>query len=80
MKRISESYLRGAEDFQFKEATRKFVDEVRSFVQRSILIDKSTSKEEQQDAIAAANEAMKELEDETNALLEEKLWRYTEHV
>ena len=77
---ITEEYLRGVPEFQFQEASRKFCDEIKKHVQSFILLDKSSSREEQQDAIGAMNEQMAKLEEEVNALVEEKLWAFMSHV
>lgn len=77
---LNEDALRGVPTFQFQEAARKFVDEVRSHVKKFILLDKSYTEQEQRDAIAEANASMQDLEQSVNELLDAKLWKFLQHV
>jgi len=79
-KTISEEFLRGIPEFMLRQATTKYVDEIRQHVFKFILENKSTSKIEQRQSIAAANEVLKDLEDKANELLEEQLFQFIKQV
>lgn len=73
---ISEEYLRGIPEFVLRQATQKYVDEIRAHVYKHILISKSESESQRDDAMDIANEILEDLEKETYGLLEEHLWEF----
>ncbi len=79
-KTINEEFLRGIPEFILRQATSKYVDEVRQHIFRFILENKSVSKIEQRQSIAAANEVLEELEVKANELLEEQLFQFIKQV
>ncbi len=77
---VREEYLRGVPEFVFREATKKYVDDVRKHVKTFILQNKSNDFIAQREAIDTMNDIMEKLEEEVNALLEDKLFTYVQNV
>ena len=77
---IREEYLRGIPEFVLRQATTKYVDEIRQQMFRFILANKSTTGVDQRQAIAAANEVLEELESKANDLLEDQLYQFVRRV
>lgn len=77
---INDDYMRGVPEFVFKEATRKFVQEIKKHVETHVLLDKSNDKEEQLDAISSMNDVMEDLETTVYEVLEQKLWSLMERM
>ena len=74
---VREEYLRGVPEFQLTEATHKFVGEIGQLVKRHIQTTRP-SETQAREALVKAEEVLAELEEETNALVEEKVWKLTE--
>jgi hypothetical protein len=74
---VREEFLRGVPEFALREATRKYVEEVRQHVQRHIAATKRTPVETRE-AIASANEVLHKFEEDANELLEGALWQYVQ--
>lgn len=79
-KMIREEYLRGVPEFALRQATEKYVEEIRQHVFKYILMNKSANGPDQRAAIAAANEVMEQLEEKANYLLEDQLWNFIRQV
>jgi hypothetical protein len=79
-KAIHEEYLRGVPEFVLRQATEKYVDEVRQHIFRFILANKSGTEVDQRQAIAAANEILEQLEEKANDLLEDQLYQFIRRV
>lgn len=77
---IKEEYLRGVPEFVFREATKKYIDEIRKHVKAYILLSKSNDFVAQREAIDTMNDVMEKLEEEANALLEDKLFTYVQSI
>ncbi len=77
---VREEYLRGVPEFVFREATKRYVEEIRKHVKTFILQNKSNDFIAQRDAIDTMNDVMESLEEEMNALLEDKLFTYVQNV
>lgn len=77
---IREEYLRGVPEFVLRQATEKYVEEVRQHIMKFILTSKSDTGIDQRAAMAAANEVLEELNEEAFNLLEEKLWAFLRKV
>lgn len=77
---IHEEYLRGVPEFVLRDATKKYVQEIRQHIFRFITTNKSQTKTDQRQAIAACNEVMDELEKNINDLLEDQLWNFIRRV
>lgn len=79
-KAIREEYLRGVPEFVLRQATTKYVEEIRQQLFRFILANKSNTGPDQREAIAAANEVLEELETKANDLLEDQLYQFIRRV
>jgi hypothetical protein len=77
---IREEYLRGVPEFVLRQATQKYVEEIRTHVFKFILANKSQTGPDQRAAIAAANVVLEELEEKANDLLEDQLWSFLKQV
>ncbi len=74
---VREEFLRGVPEFALREATRKYIEEVRQHVQRHIAATKRNPTDTR-DAIASANEVLHKLEEDANNMLEGALWQYVQ--
>lgn len=79
-KMIREEYLRGVPEYVLRQATEKYVDEIRQHIFRFILANKSATEIDQKGAIDAANEVLAELEEKANDLLEDSLFQFVRQV
>ena len=77
---VSEEYLRGVQEFEFREATTKYVDDIRKKIFRFIQANKSNTEVDTRQAQAAANEVLKDLEEKANDLLEDQLYQFIRRV
>jgi hypothetical protein len=77
---IREEFMRGVPEWALRQATSKYVEEIRQHVKTFIMMNKSQTGEGQKEAIAAANLVLEELEDETYDLLEDKLYQFIRRV
>lgn len=73
---IREEYIRGVPEFVLRQATEKYVKEIRNQLFKHILLDRSKTQVEQKRAVSAANEALDQFENDTNASLEDVLWSF----
>lgn len=76
---IREEYLRGVPEFALRQATTKYVEEIRQQIKRYIITVKHTPAE-QREAFAVANEVLEALEEKANDLLEDQLWSFVRNV
>lgn len=76
---IREEYLRGVPEFAFKEATRKYVEEIRSHLKKFIVAN-IKNYADQRDAYGIANEVLEKLEEDINDNLSDKLYQFTRRV
>jgi hypothetical protein len=72
--------FRGVPLFAFREATRKYVDDIRQIMRTNILVDHSPSAVVQKEAFDAMDEVLDELEKQVNELLEDKLYNFMQRV
>lgn len=79
-KAIREEYLRGVPEFVLRQATTKYVEEIRQQLFRFILANKSNTGPDQREAIAAANTVLEDLEQKANDLLEDQLYQFIRRV
>ena len=79
-KAVREEYLRGVPEFALRQATEKYVEEIRRQIFRFILANKSHTEVDQRQAIAAANEVLVQLEEKANDLLEDQLYQFIRRV
>ncbi len=77
---VSEEYLRGVPEFVLRQATTRYVDEIRQHIKRYIVMNKSNDDQQQRDAIVAANESLVDLEQKLNDVLDEQLWAFIKSV
>lgn len=79
-KAIREEYLRGVPEFVLRQATTKYVDEIRQQLFRFILANKSQTPADQREAQKAANQVLVDLEQKANDLLEDSLYTFIRQV
>lgn len=79
-KLLKEDYVQGIPDFLLRDESKKFVDNIRQLVRRSIDQHHSSDPEVRQEALQAAEESLNSLELEVHELLQSKLWRYLSQV
>lgn len=77
---VKEDYLHGVPEWQLREDTKNFVDQIRDRVKAYILLNKSENSLDQQEAIAAMNDVLEELEDKVYGVLENELYNFTRRV
>ncbi len=77
---VREEYLHGVPEFMFREATHKYVEEIRQHIKKFILQSKSDDFIAQRESINTMNDVLEQLEEEANALLEDKLFQYLQSV
>lgn len=68
--------MAGVPEYQFRNATSDFVEEIRKLLRRNILLDKSQDAMQRQQAFNAATKVLKELEKEVSDLVEDKLQKF----
>lgn len=74
---IREEMLRGVPEFVLRQATTRYVEEIRKNIFKHILLKRSFSEEQRREALSDANVTLEELEDELNDVLEDKLYSFT---
>lgn len=76
---IHEEYMRGVPEYVLHDATTRYVDSVRLFVERHIAM---TQKDPvgQRETMELANEILHQLEEDVNKLLEDKLWTFMQRT
>jgi hypothetical protein len=77
---IKEEYLRGIPEFTLRQATTKYVEDIRKQLFRYIMMNKSLTGQSQREALSAANEVLEDLEEKANDLLEEQLFEFTRKI
>lgn len=77
---IREEYLRGVPEFVLRQATEKYVEEIRRHILKFILTNKSDTGIDQRAAVAAANDVLETFEEKANDLLEDQLWSFLRRV
>lgn len=79
-KTIREEYLRGVPEFVLRQATTRYVDEIRQHIKRFIVMNKSNDDQQQREAIEVANEVLIDLEQKLNDTLDDQLWAFIKSV
>jgi hypothetical protein len=77
---INEEYLRGIPEFVLRQATTKYVDEIRQHLKAFVLLNKSENGVERKEALDSMNETVDSLEEKVNQLLQDELWAFTQQV
>ena len=73
---IREEMLRGVPEFVLRQATIRYVEEIRKNIFKHILLKKSFTEEQRREALNDASITLEELEDELNDVLEDKLYSF----
>lgn len=77
---IKEEYLHGVPEWQLRQDTHEFVNQIRDRIKSYVLVNKSENNLDQQQAFSAMNDACDELEDRVYDVLEQELWSFTRRV
>lgn len=77
---IHEEYMRGLPEYVLRQATERYVDEIRKQIFRYVLANKSDTDVNQRNAMAATNEVLEDLEEKVNDLLEDSLFQFLQRV
>lgn len=77
---IREEFLRGIPEFVLRQATERYVDEIRQHINKFITVNKSENGIDQQNAMEAANSVLEDLQEESFNLLNDKLWTFIQQV
>lgn len=77
---VNEEYLRGVPEFVLRQATTRYVDEIRQHIKRYIVMNKSNDDQQQREAIEVANEVLVDLEQKLNDTLDDQLWAFIKSV
>jgi len=77
---IREEYLQGVPEFVLRQATERYVDEIRQHIKRFIVVSKSRDATQQRESMTVANKVLEELEEEVHELLEAKLYQFVRQV
>ena len=77
---LPEAYLNGVPEWQLRQDTTDYVDQIRDRIKRYILLNKSQNSSDQREAIAAMNDVCDELEKKLYDQLETSLFDFTRRV
>lgn len=77
---IREEYLHGVPEFELRQASTDFVDQLRKKIKKFILINKSENPEDQREAIQAMNDVCDQLEEKVYDTIEDALFNFTRRV
>ncbi len=72
---IREEYLRGVPNFELRQITNGFVGSLKSRIKNNIQ-QTSHSNEQAKERYEALNDVFKELEEEVNDLVDDKIWSF----
>lgn len=77
---VREEYLRGVPEFVIRQATDNFIEEIKSQVIKYLLVHRSRTPIEREEAIAAMSEHLEDLEEEINEILDQKLYAFIQSI
>jgi hypothetical protein len=77
---ICEEYLHGVPEWQLRQDTTDYVDQIRDRIKRYIMLNKSQNSTDQREAIAAMNDVCDDLEKKAYDLLEDQLFAFVRRV
>lgn len=77
---IREEMLRGVPEFVLRQATERYVDEIRNHLKRFIMMNQSGDPRAQRNAISSANDMLDKLEEKSFDLLEDQLWTFLRNI
>lgn len=73
---LNEELVRGVPEFELREIARKFVNELRESLRKSVLMTRGPSSQQDQ-ALPAIDESLDGLEDDLVELAEKYVWEFT---
>lgn len=76
---VQEEMFRGVPEFAVREATRKFMDELRQHLRRHVQVSRG-SEIDARDVLEHSEESLELLEEEVNTLVDEGLWRLLQRL
>lgn len=76
---IREEYLRGVPEYALRDSTHKFTEDIRKHINVFLSMTRE-SPEDRREALALADQVLKELEEEVYLKLEEALWQFIQKV
>lgn len=79
-KLVREEAMRGVPEFALRQATTKYVDDIRQQLFRFVMGSKSETGVARKEAMDAANDVLNDLEEKANDLLEDQLWMFLRRV
>ena len=76
---IHEEYMRGVPEYVLHDATTRYIENIRLFVERHIAM---TQKDpvSQRETMELANEILHKFEEDANKLLEDSLWQFMQRT
>lgn len=74
------TFLNGVPEWQLRQDVEECVGSIRERIRRFILVNKSENLADQQNAIAAMNDACDDLEKKLYDVVEDALWSFTRRV
>jgi hypothetical protein len=77
---INEQYLHGVPEWQLRQDTTDYVDQIRKRITQYVLINKSENSLDQQEAVAAMNDVCDKLEKKLYDDLEDALFNFVRRV
>ena len=77
---IRETYLQGVPEWQLRQDTSEFVDQIRDRIKGFVLLNKSENSLDRQEALAAMNDVCDELEQKVYDVLEDGLFNFVRRV
>ena len=79
-KLISEEYLRGIPEFVLRQATEKYINDIRQQLTKFVLLSKSEDAIQRKEALDSMNDTLDSLEEKANQLMQDELWAFTQQV
>ena len=77
---IKEEFLHGVPEWQLRQDTAEFVDRIRDRIAGYVLINKSDSLTDRNEAMRAMNDACDSLEEKVYDVLDSELFSFTRRV
>jgi hypothetical protein len=74
---IKEEYLNGVPEWQLRQDTSDFVEQIRKRIKGFILVNKSLTGVDRAEAIGAMNQVCDQLEEKVYDVLEDSLFNFT---
>jgi hypothetical protein len=77
---IKEELMVGVPEYQFRNASSDYIDAIKKLLRRNILLDKSKTPAQRQQAFIIASKLMKELEEDVNEKMQDTLHRFDQNT